>query len=230
MKNRKEYSTQLRALWRANGKCSHCGGDKSEHDVALCSGCKKKKKENWHLLPDEKKESYKEMKSNGAKRLAVELKKQGICVRCRKNKSEQNKVQCSQCLLEVKERTRKRFENGICMTCKNKAIDGQYYCEPCADRKNQKGRDRKWEAIALKGGKCEKCNLVATKNNFILFDFNHLDKSEKESTLSALLKGNSISDKARSELDKCNLLCVFCHRMYHFLSEEEWEKYKGEIR
>ncbi len=89
------------------------------------------------------------------------------------------------------------------------------YCKICF---NIYCKDRwflkKKNAIQYKGGKCVDCNLLATDQNYVVFDFHHMDPSKKEFNWGKLrLRKQSVITK---ELDKCICLCSNCHRLRHF--------------
>jgi len=77
----------------------------------------------------------------------------------------------------------------------------------------EKGRENKRKAIDYLGGKCADCEVVYPP---YVYDFHHLDMTEKEYNPSALLSGTRNFEKAKPELDKCVLLCSNCHRIRHF--------------
>jgi hypothetical protein len=80
------------------------------------------------------------------------------------------------------------------------------------ERHKEKKRRNKIRAIEYLGGKCHVCN-----NHFPdrpeVFDFHHIDPSEKERKAAEMLANSwTIIQK---ELDKCVLLCGNCHRTEH---------------
>lgn len=73
------------------------------------------------------------------------------------------------------------------------------------------------QAVEYLGSKCKKCGV--TNIHPSLFDFHHLsDKRYDWNKLRLQSKLNICK-----ELDKCELLCVFCHRLRH-LNHNLWEK------
>ncbi len=84
------------------------------------------------------------------------------------------------------------------------------WCKVCV--KND-GRRRKNEAkqksAAYKGGACLQCGYSKC---LAAMDFHHRDPAEKEFEIGGLF---SFTDKAKTELDKCDLLCGNCHREEH---------------
>lgn len=71
--------------------------------------------------------------------------------------------------------------------------------------KNKERREqrKKW-AIAYLGGTCAKCGVSSE------LEFDHIDPASKDFVIGANLK--SSEDTLSKELDKCQLLCVGCHR------------------
>ena len=68
----------------------------------------------------------------------------------------------------------------------------------------------KINAVAYKGGKCEKCGY---NKNYTALDFHHINPSKKDFNIAS---GSIKSwEKVKQELDKCQLLCANCHREVH---------------
>lgn len=92
-------------------------------------------------------------------------------------------------------------------------------CKECSAKnrkiKNYDGKkinkNYKSNAVKYKGGKCEICNLET--NIFNIYDFHHMNPSEKEFTYST--KRHIDIEKCKNELDKCHLVCSNCHREIH---------------
>ena len=74
-------------------------------------------------------------------------------------------------------------------------------------------RNNKIKAINTFGGCCAKCGISYDGKNAAIFQFHHLDPSEKESILAK--KFNGSFEKALEELKKCILLCSNCHALEH---------------
>ena len=75
----------------------------------------------------------------------------------------------------------------------------------------QKRLTIKLELFNYKGGKCYQCGLI---DDPICFDFHHTDPTQKEFNISQVMCGKSI-EELKEEVDKCILLCAFCHRKHH---------------
>lgn len=69
----------------------------------------------------------------------------------------------------------------------------------------------KLKAIEYLGGKCAHCGIVSEHRG--IYDFHHLDKSEKEADPGSLMHYSW--KRIQQELDKCILLCANCHRIEH---------------
>lgn len=82
-------------------------------------------------------------------------------------------------------------------------------------RKYQKKKSykRKMFSIEYKGGKCEDCGITASMENRSIFDFHHLNPSNKKDDINEI-HTRSI-ERLKEELDKCVLLCANCHRLRH---------------
>ena len=69
---------------------------------------------------------------------------------------------------------------------------------------------RKVEAIKYLGGKCSRCGGVFHP---VCYDFHHRNPAEKQFVWTKIRQMSW--DKVHRELDKCDLLCVHCHRVEH---------------
>lgn len=90
------------------------------------------------------------------------------------------------------------------------------YCGSCTNEQT-KERQRKFkkQCVEYKGGKCKMCGYSKC---IAALDFHHLDPSKKEFNIShrGVLK---LTEEFKAELDKCDLVCVRCHREIHSKSE-----------
>lgn len=86
-------------------------------------------------------------------------------------------------------------------------------------RVSQSRRSRKEKLISYKGGKCERCGFSESIPD--CFDFHHRNPDEKEFGIAET--GVSL-EKAKTEVDKCELVCKNCHAKIH------WEKMQDQIR
>ena len=83
-------------------------------------------------------------------------------------------------------------------------------CVKCLGDKNKSRRERmRDQAIAYKGGTCYSCESIVEPE---AFDFHHIDSLTKKFKIS----GNyTFNENLKTELDKCALLCCYCHRKVH---------------
>lgn len=73
---------------------------------------------------------------------------------------------------------------------------------------------QKLDAVKRMGSKCEACGLKCTNSNLSIFQFHHIDPSQKEHQISYMFD-RQIRTDLDSELDKCELLCSNCHDLKH---------------
>lgn len=122
------------------------------------------------------------------------------------------KRQCT-CCLKFKKMSEffvtKRKDNLLTYHC---------YCKECQRKKVVKQiREIKQKCVDYKGGKCIKCGYNKCVDSF---DFHHKNPKDKDFNISKLTRGKNFSDKLKSELDKCELLCSNCHRETHFTNRQ----------
>lgn len=85
-------------------------------------------------------------------------------------------------------------------------------CIECRKQTTQERRiESKRRAVEYLGGACADCGLVSEHQ--CVYDFHHLDPSQKDFSLGANYRS---FESAKSELDKCVLLCSNCHRIRHY--------------
>lgn len=118
------------------------------------------------------------------------------------------------------------METKICITCKEEKPLSDFYkqkgrkngsskCKICHNNYcTQRWVDKKIEAINYKGSKCNDCSVSYPDSPYVIFDFHHLDPSEKDVNWDRLRLRSW--DKITQELDKCVLLCSNCHRIRHY--------------
>ena len=110
-----------------------------------------------------------------------------------------------------------------CSKCKEYKDENEYYqssirkatyCKLCFNNYTiERWKRRKIQAIQYKGSKCIDCNISYPNANPVIFDFHHLDPSQKDYDWNKLRLMSL--DKIKKELDKCVLLCSNCHRVRH---------------
>lgn len=120
------------------------------------------------------------------------------------------------------------FDDGtvICPICKQRKSKSEFYacshkskgihcrCKQCESELYSKPIKKKLEWARYLGGKCSNCGIEITENNYCIFDFHHIDPSEKEYGIAHLFN-NCSEEKLKAEVDKCILLCTNCHRLEH---------------
>lgn len=106
------------------------------------------------------------------------------------------------------------YSNPLCKYC-GETEPAKFYqrmkttCNKCHGKGiEQKRIDKRLDAIAYKGGKCEKCGYDKYRG---ALEFHHKDPTQKDPY--GLRAYNS--DRLFAEVDKCLLLCANCHREIH---------------
>lgn len=95
---------------------------------------------------------------------------------------------------------------------KNRPNDFQSHCKSCFNSYCiERWRKLKIEAVAYKGGKCQKCNGEFHPS---VFEFHHRDPEGKDMSWTKMKLVSK--SKRKAELDKCDLLCANCHRLTHW--------------
>jgi hypothetical protein len=109
---------------------------------------------------------------------------------------------CPMCRLELPMEAfyRKRRGDGV-----------NVYCKRCAiEQTVTRQRLLKAQAIAHKGGRCQRCGYNRCDG---ALEFHHRDPAEKDFSLGHV--GTTTFEKIKAELEKCDLLCANCHREVH---------------
>lgn len=78
-------------------------------------------------------------------------------------------------------------------------------------RERERAAARKETAVKHYGGKCHDCGVEYPP---CVFDFHHLDPSQKDVNPSQAIGRNP--EKMWEELDKCVMVCANCHRLRHY--------------
>lgn len=133
---------------------------------------------------------------------------------------------CSMCKNELplesfsKNHTRK---DGLCGACKecNKAYHKIHYKKNKQDYLDKSKRRRKklskdW-ALFKSTLKCKQCGY---DKHPVALDFHHKDPSKKDEGLARLITTGSMK-RIQEELEKCDVLCANCHRILHYIEEEQ---------
>ena len=94
---------ERRQAWRNSGKCGWCGAEDymTQHGKPLCISCLRKR--------GELAEAYKHGNaSENRKRRRDRFREAGMCTNCGKNRPEPGRMQCTDCLVAERIRTRRR--------------------------------------------------------------------------------------------------------------------------
>lgn len=116
------------------------------------------------------------------------------------------------------------MQTKICSQCKHDLPITEFYskpnrlyssCKSCFNKQCQKRWiQRKINAIQYKGSSCTDCGLHLENTHYSVFEFHHLDPSQKDFDWSKLRLLAATTIKV--ELNKCILLCANCHRIRHY--------------
>ena len=114
----------------------------------------------------------------------------------------------------------KRNKDGRCGICRSCYQVG-YFSDPernkeLTEQRRLKRKERKQEAIAYKGGKCNDCGGEFHPS---VYEFHHLNPLDKDHEPGSLLRYSW--KRLVAELDKCVLLCANCHRVRHWREDED---------
>lgn len=106
---------------------------------------------------------------------------------------------------------------GVVYVPNPKYKDYRVKCDTCI--KATKAAEVKKRAVEYLGGKCVDCEKEYPP---VVFDFDHIDPTVKSFKISgkAIYRWHEI----KKELDKCQLRCANCHRLRHYLLEQEQKK------
>jgi hypothetical protein len=126
-----------------------------------------------------------------------ELKAQGICTGCKKNKAIRDKTKCQRCSDKEEKRAKAKYEElkaeGICIACRKKdAVRDKTMCQECLDKKREKCERSKAGNICIT---CHKNEAVEDRVRCQ----NCLDKERERNR------------KKYKEL-KAQGICVKCHK------------------
>lgn len=102
----------------------------------------------------------------------------------------------------------------FCYTCNQWLPSDECYrtkCKKCFnDNIREKKRLAKLEFIDILGGKCQACGY----SNPAGLDFHHINPNEKKFIIPSWSRHAKI--QVYEELKKCKLLCVNCHKEFHY--------------
>jgi len=80
--------------------------------------------------------------------------------------------------------------------------------------------------LKLKAGACVDCGLRCTRANYFVFDWDHINPSEKTIGIASIKLSPGSLER---EIEKCELLCANCHRYRTFHDRHLWRAATGEI-
>lgn len=125
---------------------------------------------------------------------------------------------CKDCMkIESKYILKNRRKNKLCHSCGRKSLLEKTQCKKCKDRdvaRVVKHRiELKKKCVSYLGGQCVDCGI--TSKHYSIYDFHHIDPSNKNITINKLLSIKPKWETLKAELDKCVLLCSNCHRIKH---------------
>ena len=133
---------------------------------------------------------------------------------------------CGKPIYRTPYRLRRTPHHFCSFVCKNKFYSGPKsftwkggktaYQKRQHERQKELKIEKKRRAIALMGGKCEKCKY---NRCIACMDFHHKDPTQKDSDLKHLLCKKW--EYIEKEIQKCRLLCCRCHRELHWKENHE---------
>lgn len=143
---------------------------------------------------------------------------------------------CSKCKVEkpLTEYHKKKLASGAsgaqpwCKDCYRAHHRDKWSRDDNADQRIKKAENQKlrrdrnrqfvWDYLKENG-----CSICEEKNP-ILMEFDHIDPSQKDMTVSRIVGQTLSLDRIKREIAKCRVLCVKCHRL-HTCEQQGW--YKG---
>ena len=113
-----------------------------------------------------------------------------------------------------------------CISCTTKEFSQPFiwqnntYCEICYTEQYKTTVEERWRqtqeyAIQTKKTSCNLCNRLATFDQAmpIRFHYDHLDMFNKSESVCEMVRTGAPMDDIYREMDKCQLLCISCHRI-----------------
>ena len=68
-------------------------------------------------------------------------------------------------------------------------------------------------ARKLEIGNCTDCGLQVTTHNFVVFQFDHIDRTTKTHKIADMVKASCTLNDIDLEIAKCELVCANCHTL-----------------
>lgn len=123
-------------------------------------------------------------------------------------------------------------ESKCCTKCKHNLPKSMFYgftgspdglsweCKPCNYQRKTDHKMKVKQALILSVGKEAKCELCAYNGCMAALDFHHVERDDKEMTLSDI-QSLKFTQGQLDEMKKCQVLCVNCHREVHWTLQTE---------
>lgn len=90
-------------------------------------------------------------------------------------------------------------------------------CHRLKTFENGKAKNRKYDqlnGIKIACGSCQICSREVRPDNVVMFDFDHIDRSTKEMSVSQMVGNGQPTSRIATEIAKTRLLCSNCHRLH----------------
>jgi hypothetical protein len=69
-------------------------------------------------------------------------------------------------------------------------------------------------------GHCHDCKIKATEHNFVIFQFDHLDRATKTAKIADMVKGTYTMHDIDLEIAKCQMVCGNCHALRTYYNRD----------
>ena len=110
---------------------------------------------------------------------------QGVCQQCGKNPRSEGRDTCRECLDKYVKRDEEHKKNGICRTCRGKALEGNRFCKVCLESTN---KDFK-AYLATPAGQAARQKRIETRREKIANDPGLKKQEELRSAATKVLAG-----------------------------------------
>lgn len=98
-----------------------------------------------------------------------------------------------------------------CKDCRKEYVAKYRKLNPQKPVNSRASKDREWLVGIKAASGCVRCG----ETHPACLDFHHRDQTTKTATISQVV-GKWNRDRIQDELDKCDIVCVNCHRKQHF--------------
>ena len=137
------------------------------------------------------------------------------------------KINCKECGKELLIR-KSRKHSGLCRSCKFSGDKNPMYGRTPVNKLKEWEesyprrirRERKREVILMMGNKCARCGVENLP--LCCYTAHHIDPETKCFSVLCSLNHNSYEknkDMLLEEIEKCELLCLHCHKIHHYGDE-----------